>query len=103
MSHSTSSDLASDPAATPTGMRPTHVRYYVLVALCVAGLIAYMDRGCIAVAEAQIREDLTISLENMSILLEAFFLTYSVLQIPGAALVKRWGPRLALPAFATVW
>jgi ACS family glucarate transporter-like MFS transporter len=84
-------------------MRPTHVRYYVLVALCVAGLIAYMDRGCIAVAEAQIREDLTISLENMSILLEAFFLTYSVLQVPGAALVKRWGPRLALPAFATVW
>lgn len=104
MSHWTTADVA--PRESATGCRQvaaTHVRYFVLAWLCAASLIAYMDRGCIAVAERSIREDLALSPDAMSNLLGAFFLTYSILQIPAAALAKRWGTRIALSLYSAVW
>lgn len=89
--------------AAPADARPSRVRYYVLAWLCVASLIAYMDRGCIAVAKDSIQKDLALSPEHMGDLLAAFFLTYGFLQIPAAALAQRWGTRRALAVFAAVW
>jgi ACS family glucarate transporter-like MFS transporter len=71
--------------------------------LCAASLIAYMDRGCMAVAEEKIQRDLGLSNEEMAELFAAFFLTYALLQVPAAVPAQRWGTRLALPVFSTCW
>lgn len=97
---------ADDPyfrADGPPKSRTTRVRYMVLAWLCVATAIAYIDRGCISVAEKLIRSDLSLSEERMGVVMSAFFLTYAFFQIPASWLDQAWGTRRALPLFAAVW
>jgi ACS family glucarate transporter-like MFS transporter len=68
----------------------------VLLGLCLAAAIAYVHRGCLGVAESTIRDELQISEKAMGFVMAAFFLTYSIFQIPTGWLVDRWGPRRSL-------
>jgi MFS family permease len=83
--------------------QPTTVRYLVLAWLCLAAVIAYIDRNWIAVAESTIRRDLRLTKEQMAWVINAFFITYAVGQIPTGWLAQRWGTRRALPLFSSVW
>lgn len=82
---------------------PTHVRYHVLAWLCVATAIAYIDRGCIAVASEVISADLGLSDKEMGTLMSAFFMTYALFQLPTGWLGHVWGTRKALPFFSLAW
>src|SRR5262245_37019295 len=68
----------SDPAKP----RPTHVRYYVLAALCVITFINYVQRNSLGGLETTIRADLSISKEDTGLALGAFFWIYALMQIP---------------------
>ncbi len=83
--------------------KATRARCIVLAWLSVATMIAYIDRGCISVAEKLIREDLRISESQMGLVMSAFFLTYAFFQLPAATLDRKWGSRWALPFFSTAW
>jgi MFS family permease len=83
--------------------RPTSVRYAVLAWLCVATTIAYVDRGCLSVAEKQIRTELRLTESQMGLVMSAFFLTYAIFQVPGAWLDRAWGARRSLTFFAAAW
>lgn len=83
--------------------RPSHVRQIVLGWLCVATAIAYVDRGCISVAEKLIRDDLRLSPTQMGLAMSAFFLTYAIFQVPAAWVDRNYGSRRALVAFAFAW
>ncbi|WP_197490801.1 MFS transporter [Planctomyces sp. SH-PL62] len=83
--------------------RASGVRHAVLIWLCVATTIAYIDRGCLSVAEKLIRDDLGLSESQMGLVMSAFFLAYALFQLPAARLDQAWGSRRALPAFAAVW
>jgi len=83
--------------------RATRARYVVLAWLCAATTIAYVDRGCISVAESLIRKDLGLTESQMGFAMSAFFLTYAFFQFPTAMLDRLWGSRRALPFFATAW
>jgi MFS family permease len=87
----------------PVTVRATQVRYLVLAALCVATTIAYIDRGCISVAEKDIRDELSLTSDQMGVLLGAFFATYAIFQLPTGWLGHVWGTRWALPFFALLW
>jgi MFS family permease len=87
----------------PAVAAPTRVRYLVLAALCVATTIAYIDRGCISVAEKDIRWELDLSTNQMGDVLGAFFLSYAIFQIPAGALGHAWGSRRALTLFSVLW
>jgi MFS family permease len=82
---------------------PTKVRYLVLAALCLAALIAYVHRSCIAVPAAEIQRDLSLSDGDLSLVMSAFFFGYTLFQLPGGWLGDRWGTRLALTVFAVWW
>ena len=82
---------------------PTHVRYYVLGALCIAAVIAYIHRGCLAVPKTSIRDDLGLENWQMDTILGAFFWGYAVFQIPGGWIGDRWGTRRSLPLFMIIW
>ncbi|MDR3621721.1 MAG: MFS transporter [Paludisphaera borealis] len=79
------------------------VRYTVLIWLCIATTIAYIDRGCLSVAEKLIRADLGLTESQMGLVMSAFFLAYALFQMPAAWLDHVWGSRRALPFFSASW
>jgi len=88
---------------THTPPPASSIRYLVLAALCVATLIAYIDRGCLGVAEKTIRAELDLSKDRMSEVMSAFFVTYALFQLPAGWLGHVWGSRRALTLFAVLW
>ncbi|MEN9572845.1 MAG: putative sulfoacetate transporter SauU [Verrucomicrobiota bacterium] len=88
---------------SPANAAPTHIRFVVLAGLCAAAALSYVSRNAIAVAESTVRGDLGLTKEQSGWLMSAFFISYSVCQIPGAWVGQRFGARRALPAFAIVW
>ncbi len=100
-------DDSTNPSGTPTAgvrsQRPTRTRYWVLAALCLAALVAYVQRNSIGVAEPEIRSQLHLNKYEMGWVISGFFLTYAAFQLPTGYLAKRLGTRRALPIFALLF
>ena len=71
--------------------------------LVVAGVINYVDRATLAVANPLIRADLGLSIADMGYLLSAFLWAYAFSQLPTGAMVDRLGPRLLLTLGLSLW
>src|SRR5207302_1825142 len=65
--------------------------------LCLAGVIAYVHRNSIGVAEQDIRADLGLTEKQMGLAMSAFFATYAIAQLPTGWLAHLWGTRRGLP------
>lgn len=74
-----------------------------LALLVVGGVINYLDRATLAVANEFIRADLGLSLGQMGLLLSAFSWSYALCQLPVGALVDKVGPRWLLGIGLVVW
>ena len=71
--------------------------------LSIAGVINYIDRGSLAIANTTIRVDLGISATRMGVLLSMFSLAYAVCQLPAGFLLDRFGERIILGAGMFLW
>ena len=91
--------LVSKPAAS----RPTHVRYYVLAAICLITVINYIQRNSPGGMVEQIEASLETDKDHIGFSGTGFFLAYALLQIPSGKLAQRWGPRRTLTAYALGW
>src|SRR5258708_7800455 len=69
----------------------------------IAGVINYIDRGSLAIANTTIRADLGISATRMGVLLSIFSLSYAISQLPMGILLDRFGERLVLGAGMFLW
>src|SRR5437867_1718123 len=78
-------------------------RYSVLIALFCAYLLCYMDRMVIATAIPFMAKDFHLSPLAMGGVLSAFFVGYSVMQIPGGLLADRFGPNRLMTASIVGW
>jgi len=74
-----------------------------LVMLVGSGVINYLDRATLAVANEYIRADLGLSLGEMGVLLSAFSWSYALCQLPVGALVDKVGPRWLLFFGLVIW
>jgi MFS family permease len=75
-------------------------------ALCLitlAGMLNFVDRSALAVANPLIRHDLGLSAGQMGLLLSAFLWPYALCQLPSGLLVDRWGPRRLLGVSILAW
>jgi sugar phosphate permease len=82
---------------------PSRVRYLVLVILCLAAGIAYVQRQSLGVVEIEMREDLGLTKkESAWIMTSGFFVTYALFQVPAGWLGHIWGTRRALSVFAVI-
>jgi MFS family permease len=94
-------------SATPSHEQaPPRIRRAQIVALTllmVSGVVNYLDRGTLAVANPLIRHDLGLSLGQMGLLLSAFSWSYALFQLPVGGLVDRIGPRKLLGIGLIVW
>jgi sugar phosphate permease len=87
--------------ATPPRIRRRQT--LALGLLLVTGVINYLDRATLAVANEFIRADLGLSLGQMGLLLSAFSWSYALCQLPVGALVDKVGPRWLLGMGLVVW
>ena len=85
--------MSETQSATP---RVRLVQRAALVMLVLAGVINYIDRATLAVANPLIRQDLGLSIADMGYLLSAFLWSYAIAQLPTGAMVDKLGPRILL-------
>jgi MFS family permease len=78
-------------------------RLVALGLLVVAGVVNYLDRSALSVANPLIRRDLHLSLGQMGLLLSAFAWSYGAAQIPAGLLVDRFRPRRVLGIGLLLW
>jgi sugar phosphate permease len=83
--------------------RIARIQIIAVSILSIAGVINYIDRGSLAIANTTIRTDLGISATRMGILLSIFSLSYAFSQLPMGFLVDRFGERLVLGAGLILW
>lgn len=88
-------------AAIPPRIRRSQAISLALLVLC--GVINYLDRATLAVANEYIRADLGLSLGEMGVLLSAFSWSYALCQLPVGILVDKVGPRWLLGSGLVVW
>ncbi|WP_370542729.1 MFS transporter [Burkholderia ubonensis] len=94
------SEAQTLPSAPPRIRRGQRI---ALALLMVSGIVNYLDRGTLAVANAAIRGELGLSLGQMGLLLSAFSWSYALCQLPIGGLVDRIGPRRLLGIGLIVW
>src|SRR5215469_1759461 len=83
--------------------RIKRVQIIALTLLLLSGIINYIDRATLAIANPLIRDELGLSISEMGLLLSAFLGAYAVSQLPAGALVDRFGPRLMLTLSLSLW
>jgi ACS family glucarate transporter-like MFS transporter len=83
--------------------RPTAVRHWVLAALLVITSINYLQRNAIAPAAPRIEKELALGLGEIDLVLGAFFLSYTLMQVPSGVVAQHLGAKWALVLFAAGW
>ena len=83
--------------------RIRRIQRTALLLLVLSGVVNYIDRATLAVANPLIREELGLSVGDMGLLLSAFLWAYAFSQLPVGALVDRLGPRLMLSLGLGLW
>ena len=71
--------------------------------LFLIGVVNYLDRSALSIANTSIQKDLAITPIEMGIMLSAFSLAYAFSQLPLGALIDRLGSKLALGGSLIVW
>ena len=92
--------MSDDAGATP---RLRRIQVLSLGLLVTAGVVNYVDRATLAVANPLIRQDLGLTVADMGLLLSAFLWAYAFSQLPAGALADRLGPRLMLTIGLGCW
>ena len=88
------------PVVPPRILR---IQRVALTLVVFAGTLNYVDRATLAVGNPLIRHDLGLSIGKMGLLLSAFLWAYAFAQLPGGALIDRYGPRRLLTAGLSIW
>lgn len=100
MSTSTNDTVALEMEQT---QKKTRVRWMVAAMMWAAIAINFIDRTTLAIATPHIMKDLSITTEQMGMLMSAFFLCYALLQIPAGFVSEKFGQRKALGLSVLWW
>jgi sugar phosphate permease len=90
-------------AVTPVAARLKSNQRAALTLVFIIGVLNYMDRGTLSVANPLIRHDLGLSIAEMGVLLSAFLWPYAFFLLPSGGLVDRFGARRVLCAALLLW
>jgi MFS family permease len=74
-----------------------------VVFLTVAGIVNYLDRSTLSIANHLVSQELHLSASQMGLLLSAFSLSYAFAQLPVGALLDRFGSRVMLGLGMLLW
>lgn len=71
--------------------------------LCVLSFLMYYDRQCIVRAQESIQSSLSLSDEQMGLVLGTFWLAYALFEIPGGWMGDRIGARFTITRIVLAW
>ena len=89
--------------ATQKSAKIKRIQNVALTLLVIAGLINYLDRSTLSIANHSIREDMNLSATQMGALLSAFSLPYAFAQLPMGVLLDKFGARVMLGFGMMIW
>jgi sugar phosphate permease len=87
----------------PKPPRIRRIQWITLSFLLAAGVINFLDRSSLSVANTTIRSELGLSGTQIGALLSAFSLAYGVAQLPMGPLLDRVGTRIILGGAMAFW
>ena len=79
------------------------IQRVAVVLLVVAGLVNYLDRSTLSIANKSISQEMHLSASQMGLLLSAFSLPYAFAQLPIGVMLDRFGARVMLGAGMLIW
>jgi MFS family permease len=74
-----------------------------VIFLFLIGVVNYLDRSALSIANTTIQKDLAISPSEMGILLSAFSIAYAFSQLPMGIIIDRFGSKLMLGGSLIFW
>ncbi|HWR08298.1 MFS transporter [Sporomusa sp.] len=83
--------------------KSTQFRWFLAVLMFLISFISYMDRVNLSVATPEIMKEFSFSKMDIGLLQTAFFLGYSLMQIPGGIMSEIFGHRVVITVAATFW
>ena len=78
-------------------------RYVVFFFLYVGFCISYIDRSAIGLALPSISKDFTLAPTQMGVVISAFFIGYSIMQLPGGWMAEKFGSKSVILIALTLW
>jgi len=81
----------------------SRIQVVAVTLLVIAGLINYLDRSTLSIANKSISAEMHLSASQMGLLLSAFSLPYAFAQLPIGVMLDRFGARVMLGAGMLVW
>ena len=87
----------------PTGQRPTRVRHRIIALIFVITVINYADRATFSIAGSAASDELGLSTVQTGFVLSAFAWAYALAQIPGGALLDRFGTKRIYAGAILLW
>lgn len=91
-----------EPSPT-TGARRVRIRWFLVALLVIGGVVNYLDRATLSVANTTIAQQFGFGPVQMGLLLAAFSWPYALANLPAGYLVDRFGPKRAYAWAATGW
>jgi MFS family permease len=85
------------PAKSP------RIRWYLIALLVVGGIINYLDRNNLSIANTTIAKEFGLNTLQMGLLLSAFSWPYAIANLPAGYLVDRFGPKRMFAWAAGLW
>jgi sugar phosphate permease len=97
---STTTGLSGIEPAKPRWRR---FRWYLVALLVLGGVVNYLDRSNLSIANTTIADEFGLTSTDMGLLLAAFSWPYAVANLPAGYLVDRFGPKRMYAWAAGLW
>ncbi|MBX7443866.1 MULTISPECIES: MFS transporter [unclassified Arthrobacter] len=90
-------------ASTEKPGRNVRIRWYLIALLVIGGIVNYLDRNNLSIANTTIAKEFGLNALQMGLLLSAFSWPYAIANLPAGYLVDRFGPKKMFAWAAGLW
>ncbi len=95
--------LAETPLLTTQEKRSVRIRWFLVGFLILGGVVNYLDRSTLSVANTTIAGEFGLNAFEMGLLLSAFSWPYAIANLPAGYLVDKFGPKRMFAFAAGAW
>lgn len=84
-------------------LKSVRIRWYLIALLVIGGIINYLDRNNLSIANTTIAKEFGLNTLQMGLLLSAFSWPYAIANLPAGYLVDKFGPKRMFAWAAGLW
>ncbi|SKC57517.1 MFS transporter [Plantibacter cousiniae (nom. nud.)] len=91
------------PVLTKAEKKTVRIRWFLVGFLVLGGVVNYLDRSTLSVANTTIAQEFGLDAFQMGLLLSAFSWPYAIANLPAGFLVDKFGPKKMFAFAAGAW